>query len=83
MGKWKAVRHGLNQPIELYDLKPISVSSDLAAHYPKVVQRIKEILHASTLKNSIHTEPHTRTFLSKADKFDGKIICLKNDDWVC
>jgi len=28
MGKWKAVRHGLNQPIEPYkDLKPISVSS--------------------------------------------------------
>jgi len=44
MGKWKAVRHGLNQPIELYDLETdISEQRDLAAHYPKVVQRIKNI----------------------------------------
>jgi len=31
MGKWKAVRHGLNQPIELYDLETdISEQRDLA-----------------------------------------------------
>lgn len=45
MGKWKAIRHGLNQPIELYDLEiDISEQCDLAAQYPNVVQRIKEIL---------------------------------------
>lgn len=45
MGRWKAVRHGLDQPIELYDLETdISEQRDLAAQYPDIVQRIQEIL---------------------------------------
>jgi arylsulfatase A-like enzyme len=45
MGRWKAVRHGLNQPIELYDLETdISEQCDVAAQYPDVVARIEETL---------------------------------------
>lgn len=45
MGSWKAVRHGLNQPIELYDLKTdINEQRNVATHYPAVVQKIEEIL---------------------------------------
>jgi arylsulfatase A-like enzyme len=45
MGEWKAVRHGLNDPVELYDLKTdISEQRDLAAQHPDVVRKITEIL---------------------------------------
>jgi arylsulfatase A-like enzyme len=45
MGRWKAVRHGLNRSIELYDLETdISEQCDVAAQYPDVVARIEETL---------------------------------------
>lgn len=62
MGRWKAVRHGLNQPIELYDLETdISEQCNVAVKYPEVVQRIKEILKTVRIDSKefpIYTEPH-------------------------
>jgi arylsulfatase A-like enzyme len=62
MGKWKAVRHGLNQPIELYDLETdISEQCDLAVKYPDVVQKIKEILQTVRFDSKefpIRTQTH-------------------------
>lgn len=61
MGKWKAVRHGLNQLVELYDLEAdISEQRDLAAKHPKVVQKIKEILQTARSDSKefpVHLEP--------------------------
>lgn len=68
MGKWKAVRHGLDQPIELYDLgTDISEQRDLAAKHPKVVQKIKEILQIARLDSPdfpVHSEAHVPPFSS-------------------
>lgn len=62
MGKWKAVRHGFNQPIELYDLETdISEQCDLAVEYPDVVQKIKEILQTVRFDSKefpIRTQTH-------------------------
>jgi arylsulfatase A-like enzyme len=62
MGRWKAVRHGLNQPIELYDLATdISEQCNVAVKYPEVVQRIKEILKTVRIDSKefpIYTETH-------------------------
>ena len=62
MGRWKAVRHGLNQPIELYDLETdISEQCNVAVEYPEVVQRIKEILKSVRIDSKefpIRSEPH-------------------------
>jgi arylsulfatase A-like enzyme len=44
-GDWKAVRHGLNQPLELYDLKTDPAEAhDVAASRPDVVRRITAYL---------------------------------------
>lgn len=62
MGKWKAVRHGLNQPIELDDLETdLSEQCNLAVKYPDVVQKIKEILQTVRFDSKefpIRTQPH-------------------------
>lgn len=62
MGKWKAIRHGLHQPIELYDLEmDISEQQDIAADYPHVVQKIIQILktvRSDSKDFPIHTEPY-------------------------
>ena len=42
---WKAVRNGLDKPIEIYDLNRDSAESkDLATSRPDLVQRASEIL---------------------------------------
>lgn len=62
MGRWKAVRHGINQPIELYDLETdIGEQCNVAVKYPEVVQRIKEILKTVRIESKefpIYTETH-------------------------
>jgi arylsulfatase A-like enzyme len=41
MGDWKAVRLGMKQPIELYDLKTDAAEQhDMAAQHPDVVKRL-------------------------------------------
>jgi arylsulfatase A-like enzyme len=45
MGDWKAVRFGINGPIELYDLKTdIGERNNIAAEHPDVVAKIEAIL---------------------------------------
>lgn len=45
MGDWKAVRHGLDQPIELYNLKTdLAEANNVAAQYLDVVKKIEAIL---------------------------------------
>jgi arylsulfatase A len=44
-GRWKAVRHGVGQTLELYDLETdLSEANDVAAGNPEVVARIEEFL---------------------------------------
>ena len=44
-GKWKAVRHGPGQPLELYDLAAdLGETKDVAARHPEVVARIEAYL---------------------------------------
>ena len=43
IGDWKAVRHGLKEPIELYDLKSdVGERNDVAAQNPQVVRQFEE-----------------------------------------
>jgi arylsulfatase len=45
MGNWKAQRHGVNEPIELYDLATdIGEQDDVAVDNPDVVARIEDIM---------------------------------------
>jgi arylsulfatase A-like enzyme len=45
MGKWKAVRNGLDKPLELYDLENDEAESrDLAAATQKVVRQLERIM---------------------------------------
>lgn len=45
MGKWKAVRFGLNEPLELYDLSTdIGEQHNIAAEHPEIVAKIEEYL---------------------------------------
>jgi arylsulfatase A-like enzyme len=45
MGRWKAVRHGANGPIELYDMQTdLKETVDLAAKQPAIIKRAAEIM---------------------------------------
>ena len=48
LGKWKAVRLALDQPIELYDLsKDIGETNNVAAQHPEVAKRMESIMKTS------------------------------------
>ncbi|MBV9868033.1 MAG: arylsulfatase [Abitibacteriaceae bacterium] len=48
LGDWKAVRHGLHLPIELYDLKAdLGEKNNIAAQHPEVVAKVADILKAA------------------------------------
>lgn len=48
MDNWKALRSGLDQPLQLYDLKAdIGEKNDAAAQHPQVVKRIEEIMRTA------------------------------------
>jgi len=48
MGRWKAVRKGTKEPIELYDLtKDIGEKNNIADEHPNVVAKVSEILKAA------------------------------------
>jgi arylsulfatase A-like enzyme len=45
MGQWKAVRHGIRKPTELYDLaNDLAETADIAASHPEVITEIEAIL---------------------------------------
>jgi arylsulfatase A-like enzyme len=45
MGDWKAVRHGIDQPLELYNLKSdIGETKNVAAANPEIISKIKAYL---------------------------------------
>jgi arylsulfatase A-like enzyme len=51
LGRWKGVRKGGNQPVELYDLQTdVGETRNFAASRPEIVRRIEEIMRAA------HTE---------------------------
>jgi len=51
-GKWKAVRFGVNGPIELYDLNAdLSETHDIAADHPEIIEKMKQLF----------TEAHTES----------------------
>jgi len=57
MEDWKAVRKGLQEPLELYNLAAdLGEEHDLAAQYPAVVARIEEYLKAAR-SESEHWKP--------------------------
>ena len=48
MGKWKAIRHGPSQPLQLYDLSnDLSETGDVAATNPDVVKSIADYLNTA------------------------------------
>jgi len=54
LGNWKAVRHGLDRPIELYDLETdLSESSDVAATYPEVVEEAEAFLASARTESPL------------------------------
>lgn len=54
MGDWKAVRHGLNQPLELYNLKDdLYEKNDIAAQKPDVVKKIENYLKTARTESEI------------------------------
>jgi arylsulfatase A-like enzyme len=54
MGKWKAVRHGPDAPLELYDLEAdLSETTDVAAEHPEVVRRIEEYLETARTESPL------------------------------
>jgi len=62
-GDWKAVRHGIKQPIELYDLKTdLAEAHDVAAQHAEVVKRCEEFL------NTTRTESKTWPIRENAGK---------------
>jgi arylsulfatase A-like enzyme len=54
MGRWKAVRHGTGQPLELYDLEvDLSESTNVAAEQPDVVERIEDYLETARTESPL------------------------------
>jgi len=50
MGKWKAVRHDANGPLELYDLSvDIGEANDIAAEHPDIAAKIENYLARAAL----------------------------------
>lgn len=54
MGKWKAVRHGPDQPLELYDLDTdLSEANDVAELNPEIVAKVEEYLSGARTESPL------------------------------
>jgi arylsulfatase A len=54
IGDWKAVLHGVKQPIELYDLKTdLAEARDVAAEHPEVVQQFVDFLKSARTESQL------------------------------
>jgi len=48
MGRWKAVRNDLDEPIELYDVEvDVGETKDLSSEHPELVRRIEDLMHTA------------------------------------
>jgi arylsulfatase A-like enzyme len=62
LGRWKGVRHGVGQPIELYDLlADPSETRDLAPSRPDVVARIERSLREARIDSPLWPIPGLKT----------------------
>jgi arylsulfatase A-like enzyme len=53
IGDWKAVRHGLKLPVELYDLKgDLGERRDVAAGHPEVVKRFEDYFKSARTESA-------------------------------
>jgi arylsulfatase A-like enzyme len=60
-GHWKVVRHGLDAPIELYNLEvDLQETSDVARDHPDVVHRMEEILRTARTESAEFPIPGKR-----------------------
>jgi len=54
LGDWKGVRHGLKQPLELYDLKmDLAESNDVARQNPDVIARLERFLQSARVDSEL------------------------------
>lgn len=54
VGDWKAIRFGLKEPLELYDLKnDIAESNNVAAQHPDIVARVEKYLETARVESSL------------------------------
>jgi arylsulfatase A-like enzyme len=52
MNEWKAVRYGLENPVELYNLDAdIGETNDISDEFPEIVARMDSLFEASTTEN--------------------------------
>jgi hypothetical protein len=62
MGDWKAVRHGVQGPVELYNLKEdLAETRDLAREQGGVVRRMEEILRTARSESKEFPIPQGRS----------------------
>ena len=55
MGKWKGLREGQGEKIQLYDLSAdIGEENDVAKEHPGVVQQIKEIMRTAVVPSEFY-----------------------------
>jgi len=60
MGRWKAIRHGTEEPLELYDLAAdLGEAKNVAADHPDIVARIQAYLQTARTPNE-HWKPLPR-----------------------
>jgi arylsulfatase A-like enzyme len=67
---WKGVRHGLDKPLEVYDLsRDEAESTDIAARHPEIVTRMQEILRKARTEAAEYPPdvPPARPKKQKAD----------------
>lgn len=66
MDRWKAVRHGLGQPIELYDLEnDISEQHNVAVQHPSVVEKIAALLNSDIRTESMEFPVYFESSVSR------------------
>ncbi len=54
LGRWKGLRHGVDEPIELYDLQEdVGEQRDVSASHPDVVARIAEIMRSGRTESEL------------------------------
>ena len=71
IGNWKGVRHGLKEPLELYDLQvDLAETRDVASQHPDVVARMERFLQTARTESELwpirDAKPATKAKKGKA-----------------